>query len=298
MSMAPAPKSESANEGVDILPRICVRKPYFALRNLRLNSSGSASCDIPVEQPVGSEVSPISLSESGRHMAILGLCAAASSAPDDERRYYLARRAKITWLHPTPSEAGGRLTGSVLSEFTSKRKAAAEGTLFADGVPLAGFELGYDVLTVPAFERMFSHAHRPDALTTTARNPYRRPLEMTDVSTSTTSVTTLVKPTVPDCVGHFPGYPTLPVAVLGGVMTETASRLIEIVTDSPGVRWIPMKTDLQAHKLVKAGIPVTAEARLIRLNQADLRIAVVAATEDGEIATVSLDIAVESAATP
>ncbi|WIX76003.1 hypothetical protein QRX50_31585 [Amycolatopsis carbonis] len=128
-------------------PRICVRKPYYALRGLRIDEPGTATCELPVEQLVTGVVSPIALGEAGRHMAILGLCAAASLAPDDARRE-------------------GALTGRVTAALPTSRKATAAGLLRAGGVALAAFSLSNDVLKAPVSERMFAHA-QPDTGTET-----------------------------------------------------------------------------------------------------------------------------------
>ncbi|QYN17470.1 hypothetical protein [Amycolatopsis sp. DSM 110486] len=276
-------------------PRICVRKPYYALRDLRIDEPGTATCELPVEQPVTGVVSPIGLGEAGRHMAILGLCAAASLAPDDARRYYLARRAEITWLHPKPAAAGGALTGRLTAALPTSRKATAAGLLRAGSVALAAFSLSYDVLKAPVFERMFSHMHHPDTGTETGTetgsSPYARGLELTSVNIGAQSITATVTASPADCAGHFPGYPALPVAVLGTAMVDATSRLIEATTHRPMMRWVPKgRLVFEAHRLIQAGTPVEIDARIVSSNGPRRTILVTASTGEETAASLSVNV--------
>src|SRR5690606_7878899 len=137
--------------------------------------------------------SPISAAEAGRHLAILGSCAAARLRPEDEQHFYLAQQAVLTRLHPGPlPRAGGLLSGEATATFTGRRAARARCTLSsAEGRPLFALEVTYAVLAAPLFHRLHADARvelrradRPrlgaDVIDLAAmrRNPFALPLPL------------------------------------------------------------------------------------------------------------------------
>src|SRR5690606_12412244 len=81
----------------ELLARICVRPPYFALTDLSLEGL-ELHATARAESPAYSEVGAMPAAELGRHAAIVGLTVAASRQADDDRRYYLARRAECRYV--------------------------------------------------------------------------------------------------------------------------------------------------------------------------------------------------------
>jgi hypothetical protein len=79
----------------EIYKRIEVREPYFALKDMRVVDPHVLEAKIPVQQPLGREVSPIVAAEAGRHLAILGACAISLAKQNGERYYYLAYGAEL-----------------------------------------------------------------------------------------------------------------------------------------------------------------------------------------------------------
>ena len=59
---------------LNILDRIAVCPPYFALENLSLESDNTLAARTPVHQPMHTEAGSIAVAEIGRHLAILGSC--------------------------------------------------------------------------------------------------------------------------------------------------------------------------------------------------------------------------------
>lgn len=204
----------------ELLPRIGVRPPYFALTDISVAGVEIAATAV-AESPAFREVGPMPAAELGRHAAIVGLSIAAFQQDDENRRYYLARRAACRYTrNAAPYGTPVRFTGHLLDLDKRKARAAIEAT--ADGAPLASFEVDYTVLTASAFERLFRIRGR---LTPHSRNPYGSLL--TTAWHGTTDVAEQVVDELPigACVGHFDGYPALPVAALMGQLSYLAGRL-------------------------------------------------------------------------
>ena len=53
-----------------IFEKIAVRKPYYSLKELTINKHQIIEAKIPIEQPLGMEIPPISAAEASRHLAI------------------------------------------------------------------------------------------------------------------------------------------------------------------------------------------------------------------------------------
>src|SRR5260370_12037832 len=115
-------------EPLDVPSVICVPRPYFALSDLRQITPGEVSADISAEtDPMGQAVS-IGIGEVGRHLAILGLCGAATVNPRSGRHFYLARTAHLQWLAPVGERStadASRLNGYPHAQFVRPRTAPA-----------------------------------------------------------------------------------------------------------------------------------------------------------------------------
>lgn len=200
--------------------RICVRPPYFALFDLTLEGRFLTAKAV-AEAPPFLERGPMTAAELGRHAAITGLSHAAASQSDDRRRYYLAQHAACRYVenrhaYGTPV----RFTSKVLD--LTKRSCRAAVTATAEGDPLAEFEVDYTILTEAAFERLFRSRAKAAP---TVHNPYGNLLA--EAYRRDGPVAEQVIPELPAaaCVGHFEGYPALPVAVLMGQLSYLAGQL-------------------------------------------------------------------------
>lgn len=204
----------------DLLTRICVRPPYFALTDLSL-AGLELHATARAESPAYSELGVMPAAELGRHAAIVGLTLAATQQTDDDRRYYLARRAECSYAtNPAPYGAAVRFVGRLRS--LDKRSATASVTATAGGALVAAFEVDYTILTQSAFERLFRTRRQN---TPFGHSPYGALLTTSWSGTSDLAEQVVDALPVSACVGHFDGYPALPVAVLMGQLSYLAGRL-------------------------------------------------------------------------
>lgn len=225
----------------ELLPRIGVRPPYFALTDMALAGIAIQATAV-AESPAFQEAGPMPAAELGRHAAIVGLSLAAFQQDDENRRYYLARRAACRY---TPNEAPYgtpvKFTGQLLG--LDKRSARAAVRASTAGAALASFEIDYTVLTSSAFERLFRIRGR---LTPHSRSPYGSLLTASWQGTPDLAEQVVDELPVDACVGHFDGYPALPVAVLMGQLSYLAGRL----HDGP---YRVVRGDVAASDLIWAG---------------------------------------------
>jgi len=242
-----------------LFERICVRPPYFALRDLEF-SGGRFSATGPLERPLGGERSPMSAAEVGRHAAIAGLCCAALAQRDDARRYYLAQRADYRGFVP------GTLQGAVRFESVVQRldKRAAVVKTWADvgGAPLAVVEVVYTVLSAPAFERLFRDRAQPTltALPASGGVPYCG--ELTGTLERSPGTLRLHVAAIPQevCAGHFDGYPVMPVAALMSQLSRLAGGLMDGpyhvtggLIEADDLLWAGSEAVFEAKRVFRAG---------------------------------------------
>ncbi len=221
-SLAATPAPTTSTDARAALGRICVRPPYFALREPTLVGA-RLEATVVAEAPPYLEVGPITAAELGRHAAIAGLLHAATEQADDGRRYYLARQASCRY-QPSPAPYGTpvRLQSSVAE--LGKRDAQLRVEATVDGAPLASFALRYAILPEAAFQRLFRQHAKP---TPPAANPYDR-LLATEYRRDGDVVEQVIDALpVEACVGHFDAHPAMPVAVLMGQLSYLAGRLFE-----------------------------------------------------------------------
>ncbi len=205
---------------IDLLGRICVRPPYFALTDLSLEGL-ELHATARAESPSHLELGVMPAAELGRHAAIVGLTLAATQQSDDNRRYYLARRAMCRYTaNPAPYGAPVRFVGRLRS--LDKRSASATVTASAGGASVASFEVDYTILTESAFERLFRTRSQS---TPFGHSPYGALLTTSWSGTSDVAEQVVDSLPVSACVGHFDGYPALPVAVLMGQLSYLAGQL-------------------------------------------------------------------------
>jgi hypothetical protein len=199
-------------ETAEVLRRICVRPPYFALRDLTLETAPSGQvlmATVSAENTPNKEIGPIQGAELSRHAAIAGLCAAASTQADSDRRYYLARQA---WYEGFENRAPYGTPIQIRAEILEmdKRQARALVTATALGEPVCRLEVVYTILGESAFERLFRsrRLETPD-FETFGQVPLGAVERDGDAWIRRVEAVTLES-----CAGHFQNYPAMPVAVL------------------------------------------------------------------------------------
>ncbi len=206
-----------------LLQRICVRPPYFALRDLHADD-GLLTATASAELPRGAECGPMQGAELSRHAAIAGLCVAALAQTDDQRRYYLAQKATYHGVpNPAPYGATVTLRAELLS--LSKREATARIHALADGQPLAVVEVLYTILTDSAFSRLFRSRQQPGFGAFTY--PSMPALPLGDIVQRGDRWTRTIREVPQEaCAGHFDRYPAMPVAILMGQLSQLAGRAL------------------------------------------------------------------------
>ena len=261
----------------ELFERICVRDPYFALREVRVMGPGEVTAQVPVEQEPHGEASPLMAAEVGRHMAILGSCA-ASLLHKGGQHFYLARRASLERLHEGPlPKATGLLRGTARAEFKERRTASASTLLSsADGQPLFAMSVDYNVLSSAAFQRLFQGARQelrraprgerpggePGEFAAQRRNPYSEPLPLESLEREGECLRATLGPVSADlCKGHFAMYPVLPVAMVMGGLSGVAGMLLRQLVGNPAARYLVTRGEVRAESLVYAGETVLFDAQ-------------------------------------
>ena len=263
----------------ELYPRICVRDPYFVLKDVTVVKQGELVARVPVQQDPDAEAGPISIAESGRHLAILGSCASAMLAPKDGQHFYLACGARGQWLIPEPmARSTDLLWGLAQAEMTGKRTAVARTLLsLQDGTPVFRLEVDYNVLSAAAFTRLFGEARAemrretrkddgvqrtPEEWARLRTNPYSKPLALRDWRPDGEFLTaSLGKVTQEMCKGHFAMHPVMPVAIVASGMTRVATTLLRRLEAAPWARCIAKDVRLSADSLAYAGQEVTFGAQ-------------------------------------
>jgi len=259
----------------ELYPRICVRDPYFALKDVTVMGKGEVTARIPVQQDPDAEAGPISIAESGRHLAILGSCASALVAPKDGQHFYLAGGARGEWLCPKPmTRSTELLRGLARAEFTGKRTATAQTLLsLEDGTPLFRLEVDYNILSASAFTRLFGSRRMdmrreprrdegvqrtPEEWAKLRQNPYGKPLALSDWRQEGECLNATLGPVTPEmCKGHFALHPVMPVAIVASGMTRVATTLLRRLEGAPWARCLTRNVRLSANNLAFAGQTVT-----------------------------------------
>lgn len=276
---------------LDVTGSICVTPPYFALTDLRQVAPGEATATIPIETDPGRQAAGIGLFEAGRHLAILGLSAAATVNPTPGRHYYLARTGDCDWLAPATepnTPVPKALHGHAQAAFTGPRHVTAHTTLAdPDGTVLARLIVTYDVLS----ERLFAHFFGPPATPAPhPHNPYSRPLPLDNLVFHGDAVSADIAVTPDLCAGHFDGYPALPVAITATIMTTLTDRLI--TRNDPAARWRPAAFRLKASELAWAGTTMTVTVRPIPADRTDHAVRCTAQVDGKTITTTDINLEV------
>jgi hypothetical protein len=261
-----ASQAEHSLESVtipELLEQIAVTHPYFAFSQIHQSAAGKLVAAVPPrEQPMDCECGVRAAAEVGRHLAILGACAAARLQKKEGPHYYLANKAKLRASEAYVQKIMGgdyddlncgNLISFADAEFTGNRSAHAVARITCDGsdAELYHLDVGYSVLTPKVFERFFSR-HRVDDYHVDP-NAYRDKVHFDELVEDIVLLDDLLsahfgfQPTV--CAGHFPKFPALPVAVLMYILSKAAGKLLEEVTRIDGVRYIVVGADINAENL-------------------------------------------------
>ena len=237
-----------------ILDRIEVQPPYFALRDLKLDHNGEIiSAIVPVEQSSKMECSSITAAESGRHLAILGSCLLSVVNPEQGKFYYLANSAVYEANLLTENMDTSCLIGYASANFLKKREAAAKAQLrTADQKLLCDLDLRYHVIPERIFQRLFSKHRQPLMKCPVGFSPYKNIPDFTSLQISKDKKVlnaTFTELLPENCLGHFPMYPAVPIAILSHYLISASGHLLQKITNDAKLKYQVKKVNLSAPNL-------------------------------------------------
>ncbi|KOX19651.1 hypothetical protein [Nocardiopsis sp. NRRL B-16309] len=265
---------------MDITSRICVSPPYRAVHSISSPTPGCATASFLPEFPSASE-GPVSIIEAARHLPIMGLCAAATTAGPG-RRYYLARKARLRRLTPpAPGTPSRELHVTALGGLSRPDSASAAAFLYdSEHTTLFDLHCDYVVIDEESFARTFEHLADPTSAQSVS-SPYGSPLRLDDVSVSGATAQAAVNLRAEQCAGHFAGFPAVPLAYLLTALVDLSERLLEDPEDTGP----PFRVELlQARTLLAPGTPIVLRAR----RQSDHRVLVSAGHGGDDTVVVSV----------
>ncbi len=231
-----------------VLPRICVRPPYYALQDVSFD--GGLQASVRALQKATREQGPMRAAEISRHAAIAGLACAALNQEDDQRRYYLATEAHY-YAEWNEAPYGSEVFLETTLLRSTKRDCQARTLLYSGGRALATLEVRYSVLNARLFEKLFAAYQHPTphqaVIEDLPRNPLRQGEGWLEHHV----------PALPAacCAGHFDCFPALPVALL----VAELSYLSEVMLDRPT---FVREAHVRADRLCWAGQSVTFRTEL------------------------------------
>lgn len=240
----------------ELFARIEVNPPYFALSDVRRSDDGTMSARARARQSLGDEVGPVSAAETGRHLAIVGSCAAAFANPSDGRHFYLAYDAELrrsrTRVEADYSEemiARGR------AQFVDPSTALAVTDLrTADDRTIYSLVVFYLVVPENDFRALFAAHAQPDAPLEGRPDPFEEVIGLDDVSVWDTRLHgTLGRIDPYRCAGHFPGLPAMPVAFLMSNVAAAAARLLKHVLSREELSYVIREASMRAENLAFSG---------------------------------------------
>lgn len=240
----------------ELFSRIEVCPPYFALTDLRRAADGTVLARVGSRQSLGDEVVPVSAAETGRHLAILGSCAAAFANPAEGRHFYLAFDAELRRARTrVQADDAGDLLARGRAHFVDPSTALAVTELQTeDGRTIYTLVVFYLVVAERDFRGLFAAQAQDDAPLDGRPDPFADVIGLRDVSVWDTRLhATLGRIDPYRCAGHFPGLPAMPVAFLMSNVAAAVARLLHHVLDREQVRFVIREASLRAENLAFAG---------------------------------------------
>lgn len=234
-----------------ILERVGVQPPYFALKNLKFDKeNGTISGEVPIEQYSEMEHSPITAAESGRHLAILGCCLLSLVNTEKGKFYYLASSAIYKSYFTSDAIDTKFLLGYASGNFTKKREGNAKAQLkTVNQKLLCDLDVSYHIFPERIFQRFFSqHKHEPIKCAKKF-NPYKNIPNFTSIQTSNENKTlkaTLNNLSPENCLGHFPMYSAIPIAIMAHHLVSASGQLLKKLTNINDLRYYVEQVKLSA----------------------------------------------------
>ncbi|QRR07615.1 hypothetical protein FPJ27_15180 [Burkholderia sp. MS455] len=254
----------------EIYKLIAVSPPYFSFSSLyrRDLSEWTVYGDIIPEQPLGIEGGTISTAEAGRHLAILGSCAAALT--DDGRHggaciYYLVDRA--TWVRSSGDVHRGNagvLTARARVENRNRNFVVACTELVSDENVLGALNVRYHAVPANVFQ-MIARPFKVDEVPFCGVSPYglRLPLEYTSVKKDKL-IASLRHPGYTHSSGHFLNFPIWPVAVVMYAVSQAMAHLISTLMG--GIKSFTVeRADIETETIASLSTPLDFHLRIKKI---------------------------------
>lgn len=252
-----------------ILERIEVQPPYFALKDFKLDkSTNTISAVVPIEQFSEMECSPITAAESGRHLAILGSCILSTMNPESGRFFYLANSAVYESTLLSEKIETKQLIGIASGNFTKRREAKAKAQLMTiDKKLLCNLNVNYHVIPEKIFQRLFAKHKKPSIKCAEGFNPYKNIPGFTtlQISENKKNLNTTLNNLLPEnCLGHFPMFPSVPIAILSHYLISTSGLLLKKIINKPNLKYHVKKVSLFAPNLCFVGESLSLQISFIK----------------------------------
>jgi hypothetical protein len=243
----------------EISQRIKVQEPYFAFQKLWADE-GTLVGTFASEQPLVCETGTITAGELGRHMAILGSCAAVALHNGPEG-YYLATKAHFIRKDNAQAVDRERYHASARVLNIDKRSLKVSARVW-NKEPVAELVCEYTILSPALFQRNFRH-YASDNLALPPYSPYRYPVSLYNQLFQPEKLDAFAGPLTPgQCAGHFSGYPCWPVAIISQTAFQVTGELLK-KEYGPGTRFSVQDTHLSAEKLAGAGSVLKFSAEIM-----------------------------------
>jgi hypothetical protein len=228
--------------------RVNVEKPYFAFQQLWQDEDSMVGT-FSSEQPLIYEVGLITAGELGRHMAILGSCAAVALHNGPEG-YYLATKAHFIRKKNNPTTRHEKFYASARVLNLNKRSLKASALVW-NSEPVAELICEYTILSPALFQRNFRH-YASDSLSAPSHSPYKHPVPIYNMTFQHDRLDACAGPLFPlQCAGHFSGYPCWSVAIISQTALHVTGELL-IKKYGTGTRFFVQDAQLSAEKLIGA----------------------------------------------
>ncbi|MCB9602077.1 MAG: type I polyketide synthase [Sandaracinus sp.] len=258
----PEEKSGTVESSTGFLQRILVHPPYYAFDVIEPSANGVRGV---VRPDAGSahELGGVSSAEAGRHLAIAGSCAASlDPSTGGAQHCYPVRRARLRM--EAPASIGNVAEVVVAAQCTAFDRHASSASAHAtmvtvDGTRLASLEVDYHVIPEASFRRLFADRARATGEKLAPRDAYAVATPRTITSERGQAEMRFVV-TPEDCLGHFPGVPTLPVAIMGRYVFDVVAEAMR-QAGHVARGFVVREAVIETHRFAFAGEEVVFRAR-------------------------------------
>ncbi|MBD1829151.1 hypothetical protein NDI47_06095 [Microcoleus vaginatus GB1-A2] len=281
-----------SKSGKDLSSQIChlidVNKPYYALQGLCETGSGEVYAEIDVERLEYDEVSPISLAEATRHLAILGSCALSLINKNKSKHYYLASNGAILFHSSKISSFKGqqqrklKCFAKAIDLDDKTRTGSVSSRIYTENDQLIfTLDLSYLILRETLFKKKFRQ-QQTELIQDNfiVDNPYKFPVTLKQISITGNRLTcTLGKIETYQCMGHFISYPAFPVSFLMSAFLDSIGIFLK--SRYPEYWKIRINQfNVMPNKLAFAGEEVNIETNLLEYSGTSYHFSCHAINED------------------